>query len=100
MIKACSAFLDNNPNLNHYPTLINKATLHNNAVPLIITNNSDNKHCIPKDITISTSELIDSDSYSISEATLTARPNDIKTDTQTNPTQKTHTVNTPIKDNA
>ena len=48
MIKAHSAFIDNNPNLKYYPTLINKATLQNNALPSIITNNSDNIVFIPK----------------------------------------------------
>ena len=43
MIKAQSAFIDNNPNLKCYPIPINKATVHNYVFPLIITNNSDNK---------------------------------------------------------
>ena len=48
MIKALSAFIENNPNLICFPVLINKATLHNNALPLIITNIIDNKVCIPR----------------------------------------------------
>ena len=52
--------------------LINKAKLHN-ALPFIITNNSNNKVQTPKDITIGTSESITSNSYSIIVITLTAR---------------------------
>ena len=48
---------------------INKATLHNNVLPLIIINYSQNKVCIPKDITVGTSDLIDNDSHSINEIT-------------------------------
>ena len=82
MIKAYSEFTDNNPNFKYYPTLINKDTLHNNALPLIIINNLNNKVCIPKNLPIGTSELISDDSYF--SMPLTARPNDIKTDTQMN----------------
>ena len=70
-----SEYLDNNSNLTCYPILINKATLHNNALRLIITNNSDNKVCIPKAITIGTSELISNDSYRINELNSSARHN-------------------------
>ena len=45
--------------------LIDKATLHSSVLPLIISNNSDNKVCIHKDITIGTSEVNSNDSYSI-----------------------------------
>ena len=48
MMKARPVFIDNNPNFKCYPTLINKDTLHNNALPSIITNISDNKVCIPR----------------------------------------------------
>ena len=99
-IKGHSVFIDNIPNLNSYPAFINKATIHNNAVLLIFTNNSDNKVCIPKYNTIDTYKLIDNSSYSINEIALTAIPNKIKVDAQTNPTQKTHIVETPIYVNA
>ena len=53
MLNARSAFIDNNPNLKCYPTLINKATLHTYALPLIINNTYENKVCISKYIRIS-----------------------------------------------
>ena len=61
---------------------MNNATLHNETLPLIITNNSDNTVCIAKDITVGTSEIIGNDSYNINEITIAARPNDIKPITQ------------------
>ena len=73
MIKAYSEFIDNNPISRYYPTLIDKATLHNNILPLIITRNSDNKLYIPKDITIGIFKEISSDHYNIIEITLTAK---------------------------
>ena len=63
MTKAHLVFIDNNPNLECYPTLFNKTTLHNHVLPLIITNMS---------------ELINKESYSINEITLIRRPNNIK----------------------
>ena len=63
MTKAQPAFIDNNPKC--YSVLTKKATLQNNTLPLMITNNSDNKVCIPKDIRIGISELIDNDSVII-----------------------------------
>ena len=39
MIKVHSAFIENNTNIKCDPTFIMKATLHNNALPLIIINN-------------------------------------------------------------
>ena len=83
MIKAYSEFIDNNTNLRYYPLLINNDTMYcNNAPLLIITNNSNNKVYIPKDIIICTSEEIMNDQYSINDIILTARPNGIKTDTK------------------
>ena len=63
--------------------LINNATLHYNVLTLIISNNFDNKVCIPKVIAIGISEVISNGSYRINEVALTARDNDLKTDTQT-----------------
>ena len=82
MIKSHSAFIENNPNLKCYPTLINKATLHSNAIPLVLTNNSEIKFWILKDITIGASELTDNEFYCINKITLTAQCNDMKTGTQ------------------
>ena len=79
MIKANSAFIHNNPNLKCYPIFVNKDTMHNNTSPLIISNNSDNKVCIPKDITIGTPEEMSNYHYSINEITLAAKSYDIKT---------------------
>ena len=79
MIKVHSAFIDNNENLKCYSLLINKTTCHNNALHLVISNNSDNKVCIPKDMTIFTSEEISNGSYNTNEITLTARLNDKNT---------------------
>ena len=59
-----------------------------------ITNNSDNKVCIPKDITIGRPNVISTDIHNISEIILTVRGNDLKTYAQTNCGQKTHTINT------
>ena len=73
MMEAYSASIDNSPNLKVYPTHINKITLHNNSLPVIITHNSDNKVWISKNITIGTSEEICNGHYSISEITLTAK---------------------------
>ena len=58
MIKATAAYTDTNSNLKCYPTIINKATIQNGVLSVIITNNSDNKVCIPKDITIETVESL------------------------------------------
>ena len=79
MLKAHSAFIDNNLNLKCYHTLINKSTSNNNALPLIMTNNSETKVCLPKDMPIGTSEVNNNDNYSIIGITLTAKPDDIKT---------------------
>ena len=78
MIKVQSAFIDNNPNFSMLIHTHNKATLHSDTLPL--TKKSENKVCIPKDITIGTSEEITNGCYSINEITLTGKPNDIKTD--------------------
>ena len=57
MLKVNSAFIDNKTNLKCYPTLINNDTLHSNTFPpLVVTNNSGNKICIPKNRTVGTSE--------------------------------------------
>ena len=74
--------MDKNLNLKFNRALINKAKLNNNTLPLTIAKNSDHKICIPKDITIGTSEVISKDSYTINEITLTARSNDIKKEAQ------------------
>ena len=79
--------------------LINKDSLHDSAAHLIISNISENKVCIPKDLTIVSSQITNNDSYSINEITLTMRYNEIKADTQRNHIQKTHTVNTHTMDN-
>ena len=94
ILKVRSAFIDKNPNLKYYLMLINKDSLHNSAVLLIISINYDNKVCIPKDFTIGSSEVISNDSYSIIEIFLTARCNDLKTDAQTFLTQKIHAIST------
>ena len=83
MIKARSAFIDNNTNFKCCPILINKVTLHNNTLSLIITNNSDNKVCISKDIIKGISQPIDDGSHRINKITLTARPTHITTASQT-----------------
>ena len=61
MLKTRSAFIDNNLNLKFYPNLINKATSHNNALSFIITTNSYNEVCIPKDMTTGAYEVISAD---------------------------------------
>ena len=99
ILKASSAFIDNNPNVNCYCMLISKSTLHENTLTSIITNNSDNKVCIPKEIKTGTSEGIKNDRYRINDITFTARDNDLKIDAQTFLTQKASTVYTHIKDN-
>ena len=72
---------------------MNKDSLNNNAITVIISIISDNKVCIPK-FTIGTSEVINNDSYKINQVTLTATDNDIKGDVKTNHIQKTHTDDT------
>ena len=67
-------------------------------IHLIITSNSDNKVCIPKDITIGTSEEISSDCYNINELTLTARINGIKID-ETTRTKSFKLIANPIQKN-
>ena len=48
VLKVNSAFIDHDPHLKCYLTFISNDTLCNNiAVPLTITNNSDNKVCTP-----------------------------------------------------
>ena len=98
MIESHPAFLDNNTNLKCIQWL-NKATLHNKTLPLIINQNSNNKVCIPKDITKGTSEEMSNDCYSINEIILIARPSDIKSDAKpvksiANSTQKRCNINT------
>ena len=44
--------IHNNPNLKYCSRLTNKTTVHSSALPIIITNNSDNIVYIPKDITV------------------------------------------------
>ena len=79
MIKANSVIIDNDPNLKCYYTMINTETLHNNTpMTLIITKNSSNKVCIPKDVTIGMSEEINSTFYSTNETTLISKIKDIK----------------------
>ena len=78
---------------------INDDSLHTNAVLLIIYNIFACTDCIPKDITMGTSEVISNDGYSINEITLTAKENYIKLDAQTNCTQKSCTVKIHIKGN-
>ena len=59
LIIADIAFIGNNQNLKYYPTMINAQTLGNNTfIPLIITNYSDNKVCLFKNIAIGTYEEI------------------------------------------
>ena len=54
------------------PYKVNTQTLHKNiTIPVVITNNSDNKVCIPINITIETSEEVNSKCYNINEITLT-----------------------------
>ena len=92
-LKTVSAFIDKSENLKCDPTLITKATLHNNVLSLITTSNSDNEVCIPKDIT---------KSYFRRDRlwkTLMARDKDIRIDTPTILTQKAHPVNTQIEGN-
>ena len=73
VIKAHSAFADNKTILKCYLTPINKYILHNNVLPLIIINKSDNKVHIHRDITTDKFGVISNDSYCINEITLTAR---------------------------
>ena len=85
-------------NLRCHPIFMSKATLQNNTLPLINTNNSDNKVCILKYITIDTSEEISIGYFSINDIILTAKPNDIKTDAKSveafaNPTQEKCDIN-------
>ena len=91
--KALSTFINSNPNIKYYPRLINNDAFQNNAVPLIINNKFDNDICIPKDIRIATSKIINKDSYNINGTTLTATDNHFEADAQTD-----HTVNMHIKD--
>ena len=55
--------------------LIKKDSLCNNAAPLIFSNISDNKVCIPINTTIGTSHVISNDSNSMNEIILTAGDN-------------------------
>ena len=96
MIKAHSEFIDDNPNFKYYPMLIKKATFGNNALPLIIMNNSNIKVCIPKEIAIGTSEDIDNDHYRINEITLTAKSDDKPVKSLGSSTQKKPPVNAQI----
>ena len=96
---AQSAFINNNANLKIYPTFINTNSLCNNVAPLIISNISKSNVCIPRDITIDTSKVSSTDSYSNNRTTLAVGENDITADTQTNNMQQTHTVNMHIKEN-
>ena len=74
--------------------LINKESLHSNAVPLRISNSCSNKVCIPKDMIIDTSEVIRNDSYSVNGIILTARDNDLKAGAQRLLMQKICTIYT------
>ena len=70
LLTADFAFIHNNPNLKCHPTLINSNILCNNTnLPLILTNNSNPKICIPCSITISTTETINNLNYDINEIT-------------------------------
>ena len=53
---------------------------------LQLHNSFDNKVCIPKDVTIGTSKVMQIVNYNINEITLTARHNDTKLDVYMNPT--------------
>ena len=69
----------NTQNLNWYPTMLTIQTLHKNtSILLIISNNSDNKVCICKNMTIGTFEKIISSCYVIKKITITTNLNDIK----------------------
>ena len=73
LLTADSTFINNNPNLKCHLTLINSNNLCNNLnLPLILTNNSDHKICIPCNIIIGTSETINNLNYNINEITFTA----------------------------
>ena len=70
LLTADSTFIHNNPKLKCHTTLINSNNLHNGLhLPLILTNNSDHKICIPCNITIGTSETINNLNYIINEIT-------------------------------
>ena len=70
IIKDQSELKDNDPNLKGFPGLIKNDTLQNNVVPLLISNNMNNKICIPKDIIVGCQEF-DNDKHIINEITET-----------------------------
>ena len=68
LLTANSAFIHNNPNLQCHLTLINSNNIWNNSnLPLVLTNNSDHKICMPCNITVGTSETINNLNYNINE---------------------------------
>ena len=71
LLTADSIFIHSNPQVNCHPSLINRNNVSNNSnLPLILTNNSDCKICIPCSITVGTSETVNNLSYNINEITI------------------------------
>ena len=79
--------------LNCIPTLTKNDPLHNNTVPLIISNNSNFKSCIHKHIIIATSGDPDNGKSNINDITSTARDSDFPNDIKTNANKKTRIIN-------